>query len=189
MAEAALALVTGDPDILTGQVVDSLSLLERLRRPVYDLGGVDLVDGWQPDSLPDRLAAMSAPSNVDSVRRFFGAINTGSVDEALEVVTDDVVYEAPYYEGFGERHGRDALAAMLHGLEDRFSRVRYEVVSVTVCADADLVIAEVRGDLVVKASGSAYRNTYTNFVRFRGGRVSHWRELSNPDIFRSAFAG
>jgi citronellol/citronellal dehydrogenase len=56
MAEAALALLTGDPDVLTGQVAYSLSLLRALDRPVRDLDGVTLVEGWQPADLPvDRL--------------------------------------------------------------------------------------------------------------------------------------
>jgi citronellol/citronellal dehydrogenase len=56
MAEAALALLTGDPDVLTGKVAHSLSLLRALDRPVRDLDGVTLVEGWQPADLPvDRL--------------------------------------------------------------------------------------------------------------------------------------
>jgi citronellol/citronellal dehydrogenase len=57
MVEAALALCTGDPAELTGQVTDSLTLLGALSRPVYDLTGRDLVDGWQPGpELDARLA-------------------------------------------------------------------------------------------------------------------------------------
>jgi citronellol/citronellal dehydrogenase len=56
MAEAALALLTGDPDVLTGQVAHSLSLLRALGRPVRDLDGATLVEDWQPADLPvDRL--------------------------------------------------------------------------------------------------------------------------------------
>ncbi len=47
--EAALALVTGDPRILTSRVVHSLPLLYELNRPVYTLDGKRLFDGWQPD--------------------------------------------------------------------------------------------------------------------------------------------
>ncbi|MXY09921.1 MAG: SDR family oxidoreductase [Acidimicrobiaceae bacterium] len=53
MAEAALALCTGDPDRLTGRIAFSLQLLVELRRPVFDLLGESLVDGWQPEDLPD----------------------------------------------------------------------------------------------------------------------------------------
>jgi NAD(P)-dependent dehydrogenase (short-subunit alcohol dehydrogenase family) len=51
MAEAALALCSGDPARLTGRIAYSLQLLLELGRPVLDLHGEDLVDGWQPDDL------------------------------------------------------------------------------------------------------------------------------------------
>lgn len=52
MAEAALALCSGDPAVLSGRIAFSLQLLHELRRPVYDLHGERLVAGWQPDDLP-----------------------------------------------------------------------------------------------------------------------------------------
>jgi NAD(P)-dependent dehydrogenase (short-subunit alcohol dehydrogenase family) len=51
MAEAALVLCSGDPDVLTGRLAFSLQLLLELRRPVRDLAGGALVEGWQPDDL------------------------------------------------------------------------------------------------------------------------------------------
>ena len=68
MAEAALALCSGDPAVMTGRIAYSLQLLVELRRPVHDLHGVHLVEGWQPDDLPaviarqeERLAAQRWP--------------------------------------------------------------------------------------------------------------------------------
>ena len=60
MGEAALALCSGDPDRLTGRIDYSLQLLVALQRPVRDLHGEALVDGWQPADLPPRIAAMAA---------------------------------------------------------------------------------------------------------------------------------
>ena len=60
MAEAALALCSGDPDVLTGRIAYSLQLLVELRRPVRDLDGEQLVVGWQPDDLPAVIAAQEA---------------------------------------------------------------------------------------------------------------------------------
>jgi NAD(P)-dependent dehydrogenase (short-subunit alcohol dehydrogenase family) len=65
MAEAALALCTGEPAVLTGRVATSLSLLCELDRAVYTLDGSALVDGWQPADIaptrrmPSYLAAFS----------------------------------------------------------------------------------------------------------------------------------
>jgi NAD(P)-dependent dehydrogenase (short-subunit alcohol dehydrogenase family) len=55
MAEAALALCTGDPAVLTGRIAYSLQLLLELDRPVYDLSGTTLVEGVQPADLPDKI--------------------------------------------------------------------------------------------------------------------------------------
>jgi citronellol/citronellal dehydrogenase len=47
--EAALALVTGDPKVLTSRIAHSLPLIFELKRPVYTLDGKHLFEGWQPD--------------------------------------------------------------------------------------------------------------------------------------------
>ena len=60
MAEAALALCTGDPARLTGRIAYSLQLLVELGRPVRDLRGEALVPGWQPESLPALIARQLA---------------------------------------------------------------------------------------------------------------------------------
>ena len=60
MAEAALALCTADPAVLTGRIAFSLQLLLELRRPVLDLHGEALVPGWQPDDLPPVIARQEA---------------------------------------------------------------------------------------------------------------------------------
>jgi citronellol/citronellal dehydrogenase len=60
MAEAALALCSGDTGALTGRIAYSLQLLLELGRPVHDLHGVELVEGWQPDDLAAVIAAQEA---------------------------------------------------------------------------------------------------------------------------------
>jgi NAD(P)-dependent dehydrogenase (short-subunit alcohol dehydrogenase family) len=76
MAEATLALCSGDPDVLTGRVTTSLELLVDLQRPVRDLAGMSIVPGWQPADLPPKIEVMrqhargergGGPSNVDRV--------------------------------------------------------------------------------------------------------------------------
>jgi len=60
MGEAAVALCTGDPNVLTGRIAYSLQLLVELQRPVLDLFGEQLVDGWQPHDLPAVIAGQEA---------------------------------------------------------------------------------------------------------------------------------
>jgi NAD(P)-dependent dehydrogenase (short-subunit alcohol dehydrogenase family) len=60
MAEAALVLCSCDPAALTGRIAYSLQLLVELQRPVRDLHGLELVDGWQPGDLPAVIARQEA---------------------------------------------------------------------------------------------------------------------------------
>ncbi|GAA3146761.1 SDR family NAD(P)-dependent oxidoreductase [Planomonospora alba] len=56
IAEAALALCTGDPGTLTGRIAYTLSLLAELGRPVRTLDGRAPLPGWQPGDIdPVRL--------------------------------------------------------------------------------------------------------------------------------------
>jgi citronellol/citronellal dehydrogenase len=55
MVEAALALCTSGPSDLHARIAYSLDLLIELGRPVYDLSGSELAEGWQPADLPGRL--------------------------------------------------------------------------------------------------------------------------------------
>ena len=48
MVEAALALCTGDPRVLTSRIAYSIPLLEELGRAVRTLDGEALYPGWQP---------------------------------------------------------------------------------------------------------------------------------------------
>jgi len=57
MVEAAVALCTAGPEALHARIAYSLDLLLELERPVRDLAGAALVEGWQPADLPGRLAA------------------------------------------------------------------------------------------------------------------------------------
>ena len=60
MVEAVMALLTGDPKVLTARDVASIDLLIELQRPVYDFGGTQLVAGWQPQDLPGYVTAYEA---------------------------------------------------------------------------------------------------------------------------------
>ncbi len=46
--------------MLTGRIAFSLQLLVELGRPVHDLAGEQLVEGWQPADLPAVIARQEA---------------------------------------------------------------------------------------------------------------------------------
>jgi len=65
MVEAVLALLAADPLVTTGRDVLSVSLLDELQRPVYDLTGTSLVEGWQPEDLPAYIARRAQPFTLE----------------------------------------------------------------------------------------------------------------------------
>ncbi|MFI5041904.1 MAG: nuclear transport factor 2 family protein [Acidimicrobiales bacterium] len=125
-------------------------------------------------------------ANLAVLEEMLRCVSAGDMAGQLAHVADDIVYEAPYYAGFGLKRGRDALAAMLAAVEERFSSIHYEVVASYPTTDPDTVIAEVRGDHQVKGADRRYQNHYVMFLRFRDAKVAEWREFSNPDIYRAA---
>jgi citronellol/citronellal dehydrogenase len=60
LAEAALALCTVDARVCTGRVLFSLAFLLERGRPVHDVSGGQLLDGWQPADLARKIAGMRA---------------------------------------------------------------------------------------------------------------------------------
>jgi pimeloyl-ACP methyl ester carboxylesterase/ketosteroid isomerase-like protein len=123
--------------------------------------------------------------NIATVRGLLAAVSSQDFATFVAGMADDVVYEAPFFAGFGERRGRDSIAAMFGGMKERFSQLRYDVVADYPASDPNLVIVECRGDNVVIGSDQHYRNHYFMFVRFDdAGLVRHWREISNPDVYR-----
>ena len=126
--------------------------------------------------------------NYETVRTMLACFSAGDKEGQLAHVTDDVVYDAPYYREMEPRRGREQLRTMLENVELRFERVSYVVSDWFPTVDPDLVIVEVRGDNVVRDADRHYQNHYVMFLRFRDGKVHEWREFSNPNVYREAVA-
>jgi ketosteroid isomerase-like protein len=124
--------------------------------------------------------------NIAIVREMLAQFSAGNKEGQLAHVTDDVVYDAPYYPEMEPRRGKDQLRSMLENVEARFSSVSYEVTEWFPTLDPDLVIVEVRGDNQVRDSTRRYQNHYVMFLRFRDDLVAEWREFSNPNTYREA---
>jgi ketosteroid isomerase-like protein len=125
--------------------------------------------------------------NADAFREMLACFSAGDKDGQLAYIADDIVYSAPYYPTMDARRGKEAMAAMLTAVEDRFTEIFYGVEEIFPTLDPDLVIAEVRGDHQVKDSPNRYQNHYIMFVRFGDdGLVHDWREFSNPNVYSTA---
>ena len=119
-------------------------------------------------------------------RALFGSvldtISAGAFDRLAEFMTDDLVFDLPY--------GPDFIPNPIEGLEQwnqmqlmmfkLFSSFVLELGEVHECLDPDEIVVEYRSNAVVARNGNAYCNRYIGVVRFRDGKISHWREFHNP---------
>jgi ketosteroid isomerase-like protein len=127
--------------------------------------------------------------NEETYRVMHDALNDGDADTYVKYVTDDVVYEAPYYrpDGAPLASGKDNLRRMLGTLQTSFSRLHYDIEGFIQCLDPNLIIAVVSGDNVIADTGKPYRNHYHFIVRFDDeGKIIHSLELSNPLVMQEA---
>ncbi len=109
-------------------------------------------------------------------------ISAGKFEMLADFMTDDLVFELPY--------GPDFLPNPIEGLEQwnqmqlmtfkMFSSFALTLDRIHECLDPDELIAEYHSDAVVVRNGNAYKNRYIGVVRFRAGKISHWREYHNP---------
>jgi ketosteroid isomerase-like protein len=120
-----------------------------------------------------------------NLRRFeavIATISAGEFDRLADFMTDDLVFDLPY--------GPDFLPNPIEGLArwnemqlmtfKLFTSFRLELDGVHECLDPDELVAEYHSDAVVARNGNAYRNRYIGVLRFRDGKISHWREFHNP---------
>ena len=109
-------------------------------------------------------------------------ISAGEFDRLVEFMTDDLIFDLPY--------GPDFLPSPIEGLEawnqmqlmtfKLFDSFALELGEVHPCLDPDELVVEYRSNAVVARNGNSYRNRYIGVVRFRAGKISHWREFHNP---------
>jgi ketosteroid isomerase-like protein len=109
-------------------------------------------------------------------------ISAGEFEQLGDFMTDDLVFDLPY--------GPDFMPNPIEGLEPwnqmqlmtfkLFTTFQMALDEVHECLDPDELVAEYHSDAIVARNGNAYRNRYIGVLRFRDGKVSHWREFHNP---------
>jgi uncharacterized protein len=109
-------------------------------------------------------------------------ISAGEFERLGEYMTQDLIFELPYGPDFipNPVEGLDAwnqMQLMTFALFDSFG---LEPIEFHDCLDPDQLIAEYRSDAIVKRNGNTYKNRYIGVLRFRDGKISHWREFHNP---------
>lgn len=125
----------------------------------------------------DRRAA-----NRSTFEAVLATITAGEFEQLADYMTDDLEFDLPYGPDFLPMPilGREtwnqmqlATFAMFRGFQNIPDAI-YE------STDPDLLIAEYHSQAEVVRNGNEYRNRYIGILRFRDGKISHWREYHDP---------
>jgi ketosteroid isomerase-like protein len=118
------------------------------------------------------------------------AQNAKDRDGFLDCLSDDFVFEAPYYRPDAPiADGKEAMGRTFDTLCAKFSCIDYQVMRLIPALDPELVIAEVRGNNRVAGSDSIYNNDYLFLVDTRDGLITRIFEYSNPMVYAQAVGG
>jgi uncharacterized protein len=122
--------------------------------------------------------------------RMIGAQNAKDRDAFLACLSDDFVFEAPYYRADAPiADGKEAMGRVFDTLCAKFSSVDYQIQRLIPALDPDLVIAQVRGNNPVAGTDRVYNNDYLFLVDTRDGLITRIFEYSNPTVYAQKVDG
>jgi uncharacterized protein len=129
-------------------------------------------------------------ANYELYERMISAQNAKDRNRFLACLSDDFVFEAPYYRPDAPiADGKEAMGRTFDTLCTKFSTIDYQIKRLIPALDPDLVIAEVRGNNPVADSNRVYNNDYLFLVDTRDGLITRIFEYSNPTVFARAVEG
>lgn len=120
--------------------------------------------------------------NKETVRRIYAAMQTGDRSVFAASVHPDYVWRLPGHHSWAGRfEGHEAIRRdLLVPLFSLFA-TEYRAEAVTLIAEGDVVVAEVRGD-VMTTRGERYDNEYCFVFRFRDGKIAELTEYCDSDL-------
>ncbi|MDQ0382814.1 nuclear transport factor 2 family protein [Amycolatopsis thermophila] len=133
---------------------------------------------------------MSRNTDIDTIRRFMGALCRLDIDDYLAFWAEDGVMEFPFMADPAARQsvGRDAIAVRFSKVPRVYESFAFEDVHIRPLYEDGSYVVEMRGRARLK-NGRPYDNTYITMVRVRAGKVQEWREYFDPSIHAEAFRG
>ena len=126
--------------------------------------------------------------NLDTVRRWYAAINAADVDALLAECDEGIEYvNPPDAADPGTRVGHDGLREALEALLESFEEYRNEVIELTPVGD-DRVLAIERSTGRGRGSGVPFDSVHGHLFMCRGGRVVRFAWFRTPEEARRAAA-
>jgi len=130
----------------------------------------------------DQEKVMSAELNKQTISGIYAAMAKGDLAPFAASVHTDYIWRLPGHCSWSRRfEGREAvqrdLLAPLFGL---FAS-NYTAQAINLVAEGEMVVAEVRGDVMLK-SGERYDNHYCFIFHFRDGKIAEVVEYCDTDL-------
>ncbi len=121
-------------------------------------------------------------ANRATFEAVLATITAGEFDRLADYMTDDLEFDLPYGPDFLPMpiRGLEPWNQMQHATFAMFRGFRNEADVIYTTTDPDVIIAEYHSQAEVVRNGNEYRNRYVGVLRFRDGKISHWREYHDP---------
>src|ERR687890_1439983 len=131
---------------------------------------------------------MSDSTNVDVIRRFYGAFGRGDIPAALDLLADDVewIFRAPSVIPFaGTRRGREGVAEFFSLVEGNLEFQEFEPREVVAQGDTVVVLGFERS--LVKPTGRTFEQEWAHVYTLRDGKVATFLALEDTAAHVDAF--
>jgi ketosteroid isomerase-like protein len=127
--------------------------------------------------------------NKRLVERFFATLGALDSDEWIKLWHPDGVFEQPYaLEGYPARlEGIEAIYGHVKSIDEIFADFSFHDLEVRATDDPQVLVATLRSESRIVATGRRYANDYVALFRIRDARVVLYREYFNPLMVLDAF--
>jgi uncharacterized protein len=131
------------------------------------------------------------PSLSALLREGLGAALSSEGDTFLDLMTDDISFEFPFYlpDGIRKIEGKEALAAYLPKVGELFTIESMTLDRTIMSADKTAAVLEFTSKAHANGSSLRYDQTYVSVVDIRNGLISRYRDYWNPLVVLSATGG
>jgi ketosteroid isomerase-like protein len=130
-----------------------------------------------------------AEASVDTLKRFFAALNAWDFQTLGTLFTDDAVFEMPYAQRRVQKSlkGRATILRFIKAVPDTLDEPRLQDIRIDVLAsDPRELVAEFRSDMTVRATGARYANRYIARATIHDGQIARYIEFFDPTVLAEA---
>jgi uncharacterized protein len=127
---------------------------------------------------------MSDPTNVDVVKRFYGAFGRGDIPTALGLLADDVewTFQAPSVIPFaGTRRGREGVAEFFSLVGETLEFQQFEPREFVGQGDTVVVLGYERN--LIKPTGRTFEQEWAHVYTLRDGKIAKHQGFENTAAY------